>query len=43
MQEMLKDSGLEQNIPGISFKYVPDASELAGCFAFGLQFARGLK
>jgi anaerobic nitric oxide reductase flavorubredoxin len=43
MQERLKDSGLDQNIPEISFKYVPDVPELASCFTFGLQFAQSLK
>jgi anaerobic nitric oxide reductase flavorubredoxin len=43
MQEVLKDSGFDQTAPGISFKYVPDTSELAACFEFGSQFAQGLK
>ncbi|MDP3042097.1 MAG: flavodoxin domain-containing protein [Candidatus Omnitrophota bacterium] len=43
MQEMLKDNAADQIIPGISFKYVPDASELAGCFEFGSKFAQSLK
>jgi len=43
MQEMLKDSGIVQTIPGVSFKYVPDTLELAGCFEFGSKFAQSLK
>jgi flavorubredoxin len=43
MQEMLKDSTAEQTVPGVSFKYVPDASELASCFEFGSKFAQSLK
>jgi len=42
MQEMLKDSGLQVH-PGISFKYLPDPSELKSCFEFGKQFAESLK
>ncbi|MFH0917679.1 MAG: flavodoxin domain-containing protein [Candidatus Omnitrophota bacterium] len=43
MQEMLKDSGVDQITPGLAVKYVPDASELAGCFEFGSKFAESLK
>jgi flavorubredoxin len=43
MQEMFKDSQAGQNTPEISFKYVPDASELAGCFEFGSKFGENLK
>lgn len=47
MQEMLKDSGAEQAVPGLAaglaFKYVPDALELASCFEFGSKFAQSLK
>jgi flavorubredoxin len=43
MQEMLKDSGVDQDAPGISCKYVPDASELANCFEFGFKFGQSLK
>lgn len=43
MQEMLKDSGVVQPLPGVSFKYVPDTLELAGCFEFGSKFAQSLK
>jgi flavorubredoxin len=42
MQEMLKDCGAEQTAPGVSFKYVPDVSELASCFEFGSKFAQSL-
>jgi flavorubredoxin len=42
MQEMLKDSGVDQTTPGLAFKYVPDASELASCFEFGAKFAQSL-
>jgi len=43
MQEVLKDSTAEQILPGISFKYVPDTSELVSCFEFGSKFAQNLK
>ncbi|MDD5130033.1 MAG: flavodoxin domain-containing protein [Candidatus Omnitrophica bacterium] len=43
MQEMLKDSAMEQALPELSFKYVPDALELKSCFEFGSKFAQGLK
>ena len=43
MQEMLKDSGLDQTIEGVSFKYVPDVLELAACFEFGSKFAQAIK
>ncbi len=43
MQEMLKDSGVEQTIPEVAFKYVPDTAELANCFEFGSKFAQSLK
>ncbi|MCX5699278.1 MAG: flavodoxin domain-containing protein [Candidatus Omnitrophica bacterium] len=42
MQEMLKDSGVDQTIPELSFKYVPDVSELTSCFEFGSKFAQSL-
>ena len=40
MQEMLKDSGIEFPIPGVSFKYVPDQAEVASCVEFGSKFAK---
>ena len=43
MQEMLKDSRAEETVPSVSFKYVPDASELTSCSEFGSKFAQGLK
>jgi len=43
MQEMLKDSGADQIMPEVSFKYIPDVAELASCFAFGSKFAQNLK
>ena len=43
MQEILKDNGVDQTTPQVSFKYVPDAVELAGCFEFGSKFAQSLK
>ena len=43
MQMMLKDSGVDQTMPEVSFKYVPDASELVSCFEFGSKFAQTLK
>jgi len=43
MEEMLKDSGGDFTIPGLSIKYVPDKAELAECFEFGNKFARLLK
>ncbi|MCX5693777.1 MAG: flavodoxin domain-containing protein [Candidatus Omnitrophica bacterium] len=43
MQELLKDSAVEQVIPDLSFKYVPDPLELSSCFDFGAKFAQGLK
>jgi len=43
MGEMLKDSGGDFTIPGLSVKYVPDKAELAECFEFGNKFARLLK
>jgi flavorubredoxin len=43
MQEMLKDSGAQETVPGVTSKYVPDASELENCFEFGSKFAQSLK
>jgi anaerobic nitric oxide reductase flavorubredoxin len=43
MRQMLQDSTAEQIVPGISFKYVPDALEFDSCFEFGTKFAQGLK
>jgi len=43
MEEMLKGRGVDQVIPGVSFKYVPDKTELASCFEFGNKFAKLLK
>ena len=43
MQEVLKDSGADFAIPGISFKYVPDQVELESCFEFGGKFSKLLK
>jgi len=43
MRELLKDSGLEQTVPDVSCKYVPDIPELTSCFEFGRSFAQKLK
>ncbi|MDD5477444.1 MAG: flavodoxin domain-containing protein [Candidatus Omnitrophica bacterium] len=43
MRELLKDSGADFTIPGIAFKYIPDQTELGGCFEFGSKFAQLLK
>ena len=43
MQEMLKNSGADFTISGISFKYNPDKVELESCVEFGSKFAEGLK
>jgi anaerobic nitric oxide reductase flavorubredoxin len=43
MQETLKESGVDVNIPGVAIKYVPDKTELKACFEFGNQFAKLLK
>ncbi len=43
MQELLKDSGADFTLPGISFKYVPDKTELERCLEFGDKFAKLLK
>lgn len=43
MQEALKDSGADFTAGEISFKYVPDESELKSCFEFGGKFAGLLK
>ena len=43
MQEMLKDSGVDLGVPGVSIKYTPDKQELEACFKFGNQFAKLLK
>lgn len=43
MQELLKDSGTDFALPGISFKYVPDQVELESCFEFGDKFAKLLR
>ncbi len=43
MEERLKGYGPDLVIPGISFKYVPDKTELASCFEFGNKFAKLLK
>ncbi|MFA6357823.1 MAG: flavodoxin domain-containing protein [Candidatus Omnitrophota bacterium] len=40
MQEMLVNSGANFNLPGVSFKYVPDKAELENCFKFGVNFAK---
>ncbi|MFH1191265.1 MAG: flavodoxin domain-containing protein [Candidatus Omnitrophota bacterium] len=43
MQEMLKDNVVDQIIPGVSCKYVPDPAELVSCFEFGAKFAQNLR
>ncbi|MFH1281692.1 MAG: flavodoxin domain-containing protein [Candidatus Omnitrophota bacterium] len=43
MQEMLKDNVVDQIIPGVSCKYVPDSAELVSCFEFGAKFAQNLR
>jgi anaerobic nitric oxide reductase flavorubredoxin len=43
MQGMLKDSGVDVSVPGVSIKYAPDKEELEACFAFGNQFAKLLR
>ncbi len=43
MQEMLKSSGADFTVPGVSFKYNPDKVELDSCVEFGSKFAQGLK
>lgn len=43
MQNLLKDSGADFTLAGISFKYVPDNIELASCLEFGNKFAKLLK
>ncbi len=43
MQELLKDSGADFSIPGITCKYVPDQAELESCFEFGNNFAKLLR
>jgi len=43
MHEMLRDSGAEFMLDGISFRYAPDKDELESCFEFGSKFARILK
>ena len=39
----LKETGLEIAQPGLSVKYVPDASDLKNCFEFGRAFASKIK
>ena len=39
MQELLANSGADFTIPPVSFKYVPDKTELENCFEFGSKFA----
>jgi len=43
MQEMRKDSAVDQTIPGVSCKYTPDSAELVSCFEFGSKFAQSLR
>jgi len=43
MHEMLRDSGAEFMLDGISFRYATDKDELESCFEFGSKFARILK
>jgi len=43
MQEMLKDSGAEFSLQGLSFQYVPNNVELECCIKFGNKFAELLK
>jgi len=43
MEEMLKDSGMEMEVPPIAFKYTPSGEELKRCFEFGREFAQNLK
>ncbi|MFA5350325.1 MAG: flavodoxin domain-containing protein [Candidatus Omnitrophota bacterium] len=43
MQEVLKNSGADISISGVSVKYAPDKEELKACFEFGNQFAKLLR
>ncbi|MFA5004870.1 MAG: flavodoxin domain-containing protein [Candidatus Omnitrophota bacterium] len=43
MEGLLKDCPESRIIPGISFKYLPDAKQMQECFDFGRQFGMGLK
>jgi flavorubredoxin len=43
MQEMLKNCGADFTAAGVSFKYLPDKTELEDCFKFGSKFSKLLK
>ncbi|MCK9432134.1 MAG: flavodoxin domain-containing protein [Candidatus Omnitrophota bacterium] len=43
MREMLKYSGINEAVPGVSCQYVPDEAALEECFKFGVKFAQELK
>ncbi len=40
IENVLKETGVELALPGISFKYVPDENELKSCYEFGKNFAK---
>lgn len=43
IERNIREAGLEVNQPPISFKWVPDESELKLCYEFGREFANKVK
>jgi len=43
LEEALKETGIEQALPSIAVKYVPDGSELQKCYEMGAELARKIK
>lgn len=43
IEDVLKETGIELALPGLSFKYVPDENELKSCYEFGKNFAENIK
>jgi anaerobic nitric oxide reductase flavorubredoxin len=43
IEGVLKETGIEAALPGISVKYAPDETELKGCYEYGKKFAGIIK
>jgi flavorubredoxin len=43
IEEILKESGIEPALPGLSVKYAPDETEIKSCYEYGKKFAQIIK
>ncbi|MDD5310499.1 MAG: FprA family A-type flavoprotein, partial [Candidatus Omnitrophica bacterium] len=40
LEQALKETGIEQALPSIAVKYVPDENELKRCYEMGVELAK---